>query len=168
MIREIDSDAVKELRGLNQKNSIAQAFFDWAIQRQRDAAETRVDRLAYKADIDRRDVIELAHHLEDIGCAKFIVGRRGGKSRIQWNFSLRSMAEAAKGQSAALQKVQPDEAALAEEEDEDIGDAVAENMIRHGYQLRPDILITIDLPEDLSKKEAERLAAFVSSLPFGG
>jgi hypothetical protein len=165
MIREINSDVVKALRVLNEKSEVAQAFFDWAVNRQKDTVETRIDRLAYKANIDRRDAIDLSHQLEDIGCGKFIVGRRGGKSRIQWNFSLRSVAEAAKGQAMELQKVQSKHTGVEEEEDEETS-AVAEHMIRHGYQLRPDIVVTIDLPEDFSKKEAERLAAFVQSLPF--
>lgn len=39
--------------------------------------------------------------------------------------------------------------------------------LTHDYRLRPDVVIKVDLPEDLNKAEAERLASWLKTLPFG-
>jgi hypothetical protein len=163
MVRDIDSDVVKQIRKLYEKSEAAKAFFEWAADRQKDAAETRIERLEYMADLGHREAIELARTLSEIGCGEFVVGRRGAKSRVKWNYSLRSMGEAAKGEIAELKHVSSEA-----EQDDDLEDEVEieENAIRHTFQLRPDNTVTIDLPSDLSKKEAERLATFIQSLPF--
>jgi transcriptional regulator with XRE-family HTH domain len=38
-------------------------------------------------------------------------------------------------------------------------------MLQHSFHLRPGIQITIELPEDLTDRESDRLARFVQSLP---
>jgi hypothetical protein len=38
--------------------------------------------------------------------------------------------------------------------------------IRHEYRLRPDFTAQIELPEDLTTREAARLADFLKTLPF--
>ena len=41
------------------------------------------------------------------------------------------------------------------------------NLLEHAFHLRKDLTVTLELPADLTQPEAERLAAFVLSLPFG-
>lgn len=38
-------------------------------------------------------------------------------------------------------------------------------VLRHSFHLRPGLQITMELPDDLTDREAERLAQFVQSLP---
>ena len=38
--------------------------------------------------------------------------------------------------------------------------------VHHTYHLRPGVLVSFDLPEDLTRSEADRLAGFIRSLPF--
>lgn len=38
----------------------------------------------------------------------------------------------------------------------------------HGFQLRPDLLVSFRLPADLTTPEAARLADFIKTLPFDG
>ena len=38
--------------------------------------------------------------------------------------------------------------------------------IRHSFHLRPDVSVFLDLPEDLTRSEADRLAGFILSLSF--
>jgi hypothetical protein len=53
--------------------------------------------------------------------------------------------------------------AVSGEPDEE--DRVAQT-IRHEYRLRPDFTAEIELPEDLTTREALRLADFLKTLPF--
>jgi hypothetical protein len=39
-------------------------------------------------------------------------------------------------------------------------------MLSHTYNLRVDLPVTIDLPTDLTRNEAERLASFIRTLPI--
>jgi transcriptional regulator with XRE-family HTH domain len=38
-------------------------------------------------------------------------------------------------------------------------------MLAHSFHLRPDLQVKIELPADLSEREADRLARFIQSLP---
>ncbi|MGV3555959.1 MAG: hypothetical protein ACO1OD_11960 [Croceibacterium sp.] len=40
-----------------------------------------------------------------------------------------------------------------------------QSTLTHTYHLRPDLQVSLDLPRDLSEKEAERLSLFLRSLP---
>lgn len=39
------------------------------------------------------------------------------------------------------------------------------NMLAHTYHLRPNLKLSMELPSDLTEKEAERLSLFIRSLP---
>ena len=51
----------------------------------------------------------------------------------------------------------PDRAAEAPEDEA--------GMLQHSFHLRPDLQIRMELPSDLTEREADRLARFVQSLP---
>jgi len=99
---------LQRLRKLYRDNAAAKRLLDWAAGRTNDAAQTTIERLAWKADLDRKDAVKLARELEDIGCGEFIVGRRGGKTRIAWSFSLKSIGEAAANRSERLEPLDQD------------------------------------------------------------
>jgi len=99
---------IERLRELYKREPAAKRFFDWAASRTNDAAQTSIERVAWKADLDRRGAIEFARLLEDLGCGEFVVGRRGGRSRIVWHLSLKSIGQAAAGASEKLEPVDPD------------------------------------------------------------
>lgn len=55
---------------------------------------------------------------------------------------------------------------LLENSDADVPAPAADTgMLVHSFHLRPGLQVTIELPADLSEREAERLARFVQSLP---
>lgn len=164
MITHLPTDLVKELRRLYSTDEVAARFFDWAAGRQRDARETTIDHLTYLLRIGRREAMDLAKSLDKLGCGEFLVGRRGAKSRIKWQFSLRSMGDVAKGGADQLTKVTvEDQEDLESTEPHKVG---GNGDIQHSYQLRSDCRLALSLPRDLTKKEAERLATFIQSLPF--
>lgn len=96
------------LRELYEEESGAREFLKWASERQNDATRTSIDRLEQKAGVDRRKAIDLAKQFDRLGCGRYIIGRRGAPSRIEWAFSLKSIGRAAVGETSALETMDPD------------------------------------------------------------
>jgi hypothetical protein len=157
------------LRNLYRDNEGLYApFFDWAAGRSNDASETTVDTIKRKTRLDHADAIALMRALGDAGIGDFKVGRRGQKTRLAWHFSLRSVGAAALGDEVALLRLDTDrhEEEEVEDDDEDEEDEEDSAKTRHGFLLRRDMRVHFDLPKDLTAAEAERLAAFIRTLPF--
>jgi hypothetical protein len=104
----MDINLPEALRELYEEDSSAKTLFDWACTRQNDASYTSIERLVQKAGVERRKAVELARRLEELGYARFIAGRRGKPSRIEWKPSLKSVGRAAMGQTAMVEPVAPE------------------------------------------------------------
>lgn len=141
----VNSAMGEGLRELFEEDPGAREFLKWASERQNDAARTSIDRLEQKAGVDRRKAIELAKQFDRLGCGRYIIGRRGAQSRIEWAFSLKSIGRAAVGEGGALETVDPelvaesaDLADLAKEDapsPESVGLSIAEAKRRLGITL---------------------------------
>ena len=108
------------IRELYQDNESAKAFFDRAAARKNDVRETVIQRIAQMAGAGHFEAVKLARLLDEAGCGKMIVGRKGGKTRIHWAYSLPALGKVARNEpGAALQDVNPDR------EDEQQGAAAA-------------------------------------------
>jgi hypothetical protein len=170
MVKGIGHGVVEQIRALYHEDVSARAFFDWVAERQNDSAETSLDRMVQKLDLSRGDAVALAKQLEGAECCRFIVGRKGARSRLKWFYSLRSLGMAARGSADALEDVDPDIAAEVVDQTAAAADETSEQVVRdgvdHQYKLRLDTTVTFKLPGDLTKREAERLATFIQSLPF--
>lgn len=108
MTPNIDDNVVIHIRDLYNEDEGARSFFEWAAGRQNDAAETTVDRICQKAGMDRGSAIQLVKTLSELDCGEFVVGRKGGKTRIRWHVSLSSLGQAAKGDLQKVAQVDPD------------------------------------------------------------
>ena len=108
MNTSVNSTMSEGLRELYEEDSGAREFLKWASGRQNDAARTSIDRLEQKAGVDRRKAIELAKQFDRLGCGRYIIGRRGAPSRIEWQFSLKSIGRAALGEGGTLETVDPE------------------------------------------------------------
>lgn len=139
----------------------ARAVLDHLAGRERNRGATSVDSLLVGIkkdgrDISRAEVIRVLRSLDAFGCGKFLVGRKNNKSRFQWDVGLVSVGQVAVGETEEIVYEVPEE-----------GDDMDVDIIKHQFQLRTDEAITIELPANLTETEAQRLAAFVKSLPFG-
>lgn len=166
MNKSIDSPIVSRLREIYEEDDIARRFCDWAALRGRDASETAVYRAAEMCHVAYGDMLKLFRVFDEIGLGTFKEGRKGYKTRIVWGYSLISVGKAGKGESQLseidVNELEPVENSVpAEYEIETISDRML-----HKFRLRPDVEIAIDLPPDLSRREAERLASWVQTLPF--
>ncbi|WP_061925659.1 hypothetical protein [Altererythrobacter epoxidivorans] len=104
MPEDIDNEVKDAIRGLYRSNELARKFFDHCAQRERDASETSIDRIAYRLDVSREAAIGLAQAFEQAGIGSFVVGRRGHKSRFVWEYSCISVGQVAAGENAALEE----------------------------------------------------------------
>jgi hypothetical protein len=159
------NSAIHELRRLNQESETAKGFFELLARRKNSATVTKVDRalgllLADGVSASRGEVIRIMQRLRDIGMGRFIIGRKGQPSRIEWSVNVISMSRAATGQTDEIDMTLP-ESANADEEDEG-----QEDVLEHRFHLRSDFTVTVELPVGITTSEAERLANFIRTLPI--
>jgi len=159
-----DKGLASALRALVGENEAARRLFKRFAGRKNDAREMNVERAAWLASSDYQTMLGVFKELDRLGAGVFVVGRHGYASRIQWNYSIRSLGEIAMGESNLPEDVPADAVAedLAEDGDEETGNA----SIKHEFQLRQGFKVQFALPADLTEKEAERLGQFVKTLPF--
>lgn len=152
----LDDDRIDTLRALYKTSEVAAKILDHFASRVRDRRVVKVDQIEkVLSDITRADIIDVFRKLEELGFGRFVVGRRGASSRFEREVSLPSLGKAAAGQGTIV-------AASNDSDDTDEEPAT----VRHQYRLRPTFAAQIELPADLTEKEAERLASFIRTLPF--
>ena len=110
---------VNALRSIYSNSFGAKAFFDWASLRQKSASMTTIDAIERKSGMDRASCISFAKNLAEIGCGKFVIGRRGSKTRFVWHYGLKSIARAAVGQSEMLEPLNTDLASEIQDDNTD-------------------------------------------------
>lgn len=156
-----DQPDVDQLRQLYQSDAAARAFLDHCAQRRRNQTETTVDRALANLNREggafaRADIVRVLKGLADIGCGDFVTGRRGWPSRFVWSTGMIDVGRVAAGEDQQIEQI--------EQETDEQG--ATQNFLTHAFYLRRDVSVEIELPTDLRADEAERLARFISALPF--
>ena len=149
---------ISELRVLRDANDYSKAILDDFASRTNNQRITKVDQILSRLrdqEIPRWAAIHLFRGLEKLEYGRFIEGRKGHPSRFVWSSNSIEVGKAAKGESVSITTIVDDE-----NKNND-----SEEMITHRFYLRAKTLITIDLPSDLTEKEAERLGGFLKTLP---
>ncbi|MCF7963334.1 MAG: hypothetical protein K9M08_21550 [Pirellula sp.] len=172
----VSSVDVELLRSFYKSNKTSRAVFEILKERENDSNETKLERLedlVRQSGVNpiRGDVVSLFKGLDRAGCGKFVVGRRQFPSRFQWHVSLRSVGIAASSEQGQVNELGPN---TLEDSDEDSDLAKSESepektkvdKLMHSFVLRADFRVQIILPFDLTKREADRLADFIHTLPF--
>lgn len=152
-----------KLKQAHSQNTVVQAICDHMAARERNQNETKLHRILKHLandghDLKRSELIAAFRALEEAGCGQYVEGRHGWPSRFVWGVKSLHVSSAAKGQQTLEHDVSTD--GVVEEPVED------NEMAEHSFVLRPDLTVSFDLPEDLTKGEAARLAAFLQTLPF--
>jgi hypothetical protein len=115
------------------------------------------------------ELMELFRELYKIGVGWFAVGRRGKRTRFVWRYAPHQVIALIKSSPSETKiPIAPDEEQVeaAQEEVEEGVQASEEQTFEHIFRLRNYLSVTLQLPADLTKSEAARLARFVTSLPF--
>jgi len=136
-------------------------ILDHAARRHRNQTETKVDRIlsifwSQGHDISRGQVIDAFRQLEDAGLGQFAAGRHGWPSRFVWSVGMVSAGRAAAGEPQEIEQIP----------EEQVEQHLGVDMLSHTFYLRADTPVTFELPVDLTKQEAERIAAFIKTLPI--
>jgi len=157
------------LRSLFKSSETAKVLFQNLAKREKNSLISKVERMqSLLANegiaINRSDVIWFFQELERLNCGKFRKSRtlKGGgynPARFEWRVELISVGRAAIGEAETVSPTNPEH--LSTPEDDTTGVT-----IKHPYQLRPNLKITIELPADFSSREAQRVSDFVKTLPF--
>lgn len=150
----------KSLRQLYASNRAAQVLFDEFSNRRRNRRVTTTDWVVRRFSndrISRGDIIAMFRSLESLDCGKYLEGRKGHKSRFEWSKSSLVVCQLGSGE---VEKTELKELSQVGQED-DQNDTEIEI---HTFKLRPDFTLEIELPIDLSPREAERIGQFCQSL----
>jgi hypothetical protein len=159
-----------ELRAFYNSDALAKVILSHFARFENNMSTTTVDALLSRLStepipISRAEVIKFFQRLEELGCGKFISGRKGHRSRFTWAVRLTDVARAAAaaGQSVNIAAAPPADPAA---ELEEVEEAEQNNLLEHRFHLRKDLDVHFDLPGDLTAAEATRLSAFIQTLPF--
>jgi hypothetical protein len=128
---------------------------------------TTVDEILADGEVPRRQAINLLRDLESLGYGAFRVGRKGHPSRFEWNIDPADLsASLAGGKHEDADGDDTDEHESAEPVAQDDEPRQGDTEIAHQYVLRPDYRVSLNLPDNLTRREAEVLADWVRNLSF--
>jgi hypothetical protein len=178
------------LKSLYRSKPAAKPIFDYFASYQTNVYEVTVDELQSVLQkkrylIARKDITDLFNDLEKLDCGKFMVGRRTKKSRFQSRISLTSIGKATVDNELKPEKFtgngekldnswkfegstedSTDEEGFEAEKTVETSHEDSEKYLTHIYVLRPNLTVTLRLPMDLTNSEADRLSAYIKTLPF--
>ena len=158
----IDAD-VTELQTLYKDDSNFKSLFDDFAARAKSQRVTKVDQLQNRlreVDLPRSVVISWFRKLETQNHGQFIEGRKGHPSRFVWSSDPIEVGKAAQGQAASVPPISA--AANIERNETELPRAYKSRAYK--FPLRPSMDATIEIPTDLSEKEADRLSLFIRTL----
>jgi hypothetical protein len=151
------------------KNKTRRAIFAemLALQEASGRDQIELDALAERLDstrvsagavsCSRKELIDFLRALdEDLEAGSFTIGRRGCKTRFSWRVSSASL----KG------SVLEDNGPASQVTTPPVSGAPAVRALRHSFILRPDFVVTVELPADVTDHEARRLSQMILSLPM--
>ncbi len=154
---------VEELKAAYLANDAVRAICDEMGARQRNQTETKLHRMLSLlgndgASIRKPALIAGFRELQRVECGKYIEGRRGWPSRFVWTVESINACRVAQGEQIEAAEFSP--------VDDDVDDQEQNDTLDHYFNLRADFQVEIVLPIDMSQSEANRLAAFIQSLPL--
>lgn len=153
---EVDYDALKAL--VVQDNSV-RAIFESLLQRKYARTEVPVHRIETQAHISYEDTVKAFRALERVGAGVYKEGRRNHPARFKWSGNMLEIVREVLGRHIGPAELHPTETRKIRQR--------APAVIEHHFYLRQgEAAIALELPADLSVMEADRLAAFIKSLPF--
>ncbi len=159
---------IAALKQLYNENPTAKAVLDHVAGRKNNSAEITVDRVESLLEkngdaIGRQRLIDAFKEFDRVGLGRFIVGRRGASTRLEWRVPMIDAGRAARGEQLEVPLLDPNDELLSESKAE----PTRSDYIRHCFNLRPNCSVALDLPSDFTEKEALRLADYIKTLPFG-
>lgn len=154
---------IQQLREAYNSDPNVAAICDEMASRERNQSETKLTRMLARlsnngSSVKKNDAIAAFRRLEECGCGQYIVGRHGWPSRFVWSVGSLAACHAAQG---SIESVDP-----LPETDEDVETEIELDAVTHYLRLREDFDVELQLPDDLTAREAQRLCSFISAVPL--
>lgn len=190
MARKNTATVNKEaLRQLFTRVPAARAILEHLAGLEQNPRHTPLDALERAcAGFGRAHLVYALRVLEELGCGRFVVGRKGYPSRFEWAYDARSIGKVGMGTATQVSALDGEDLGDEDETSKSLGEQavpwsaeqeqegegpppsfqeIPEPMYHHRFRLRRGLEIVLALPESLTTSEAERLAAFIKTLPLG-
>ena len=151
-----------QLSELYRSQESVQNLFDTLGEEPPEDGRTTVAELCELGELSRTDAIALLKELASLGVGKFTLGRRGHPSRLEWSVDPAELLAALDDYAASTDQALP----AATPPSEPPAGPPRSGMATHGFLLRPDLRISLPLPVDLTREEAEALSKWVRLLSF--
>ena len=164
------------LRRIAAGNKRFAPFFQWAVEQPEGTRETPLDDIEHAVGLSRLQAVSLCKQLQDATVGRFIAGRRGRPSRLEWSVDPRAVGaviaqseetpeEDGEEEAAPRRaRAQPQQQRPLPEPEVTVQAPDREDEDRYAYRLRHDRQVHFALPIDLTQREAARLAEFVRAL----
>jgi hypothetical protein len=159
----------KAIRQLYATDATARTILDEFASFRHNRTTTALEQLLFRLTnagkpVPKSEAIDVLRKLDELGCGDFITGRKGHPTRFAWRYPLSAIGKAA---AAADPKLPEEIKRLDDAEDDSPEPLPAESeLIVHSYQLRTGYKVQLELPADLTEREAWRLSEFLKTLPF--
>ena len=169
-------------------------LLDGILETQADSRITTVEGLVGECGMSRRRAINLLRALAKAGLGEFKLGRKGHPSRLEWAQDPQALVEQLDAVDVPSDSDSDSDSDSGSDSDDDAPDEPQSQpingelifdvfphqrakpdpiapparaaLIQHSYVLRPQLRILVELPEDLTAREAEVLGKWVRNLSF--
>jgi hypothetical protein len=151
------SSNIAELRKSYEEWPPTRRFIEWARGIETTPDETPTADLSHLLRLKLPDAKALFKGIDHLGLGKFIVGRRTHSSRLQWQYTLQSIAAVAMREADVFEPVGRNPLPSRD---------AGSQLIEYVFQLRRDLKIKLSLPADFSQQDIVRLTSFLQTLPL--
>ena len=155
----LKAEQIKQLRDMYAHEGVSSKTFEYLAFSEDPHKMNSVRLLTQAVGCEYYEVVKFLKWLDGCGFAEFIVGRKGRDTRVLWKFHPQSIGRCAIGMANLLKP-------MPEDLPEFDADSVSATLTTHQFMLRKDFQLTIDLPVDFEMKDAKRLSAWLSTIPF--
>ena len=100
---------------------------------------------------ERQECVEIIKILDSVGCGTYRQGRRTLPTRLELSNSMKEYLHKVEGEKSSNEIIQGKEKTKTK---------------RHPFWLREDFCVEVELPQDINKDEATRLAKLIEAIPF--
>lgn len=159
-----------DLLKLSKKDPIARELFLWLKSQPLGIKTLGVGKAEEFTGIDYYDLVATFKDLEKIEAGNFVVGRKGHDSRMIWKYDTTSIGKVAIDGLDFLEAIAwngfpktPDDAITLLEPPK-VEKKI--NAVKHVFNLRKDFQIELELPENVSKGELDRLKSWIDLLVY--
>lgn len=115
----------------------------------------------------RYEIVKFFQDLAVLGYGRFVIGRRGQKTRFEWRINPRELAQALAGETGNRIFSPQSPTPIAPHNDEvPTAAAPMPQTLNHRFILRPDFTVSFILPVDFTAVEARRIQQFIEALPM--